>query len=72
MVEQLVLEWERADKVVELFNNNVRASTIEILTVVNGAPCLDNVRALLEQECSICGDVCPPSEVSPAVKQLQV
>ena len=63
MAERLVYEWERADKVVEMINDDVSASTEEIITVVNSAPSLENVKATLQQECCTCFDVFPPSEV---------
>ena len=65
LVEARMRGWGRACKVVELLDrDDVEATTHEIINAVSGAHSLNRVESQLKQECCICFDNFPPSQVS--------
>ena len=64
LVEGRMRGWGRAEEVVKLLDNDdIQASTDEICNVVNTTDRLTRVRSMLQQDCCICFDPFPPSQV---------
>ena len=57
--------WGRAERVVRLVDDDdiSRATVSDILSAVESDFGMQRVRSLLQQECSMCFDVCPPHKV---------
>ena len=78
LVEARMRGWGRACKVVELLDrDDVEATTHEIINAVSGAHSLNRVESQLKQECCICFDNFPSSQVragttSRPVRSVQV
>ena len=64
LAEGKLRSWGRAQRVVRLLDDgNIRATVAEITNAVESEMNMTRVKSLLQQECSICFDICPPHEV---------